>query len=227
VAQAKQRRLQVLELEVRLVKGAPTPEEVARELNLSLAALPYVLEARWSPDVVEEDGDRYLRGIVSLLPMEELPEDDPELKSFFDCFTLPGIGGPEGRMPTTVALEAEFMVEEFDRLDQQRRLRAALKRHEELQREFFQENPDLLDRFVMEPPLSPIEVELSLVLNALWEDLDRASYLKTSARDAEGPTFDFDQGYAAGLRWAGTVILNEITRRRLGFVASGGAPWRY
>lgn len=221
MTQAKQRRLQVLELEVQLVKGAPTPEEVARELNLSLTAMPYVVEARWSCDVVEEDGDRYLRGIVSLLPMEELPEDDPELKSFFECFSLPGIVGPEGRMPSTVAQQAEFMVEEFDRLDQEKRLRAALKRHEELQHEFFQENPDLLDRFVMEPPLSPIEVELSVALNALWEDLDRASHLKTSGGDSESPNFDFDQGYAAGLHWAGTVVLNEITRLRLGFVASG------
>lgn len=65
-------RLQILPVDVELLRDAPPPEEVARELVARLSALPYVVDVQWSPEVVIEEEelgkDRFLHGRVTMLP---------------------------------------------------------------------------------------------------------------------------------------------------------------
>jgi hypothetical protein len=215
-------RPQELQVEVQLTRRAAAPEEVARELERRLRALQYVLSADWSAKVFVDDGDRYLKGVVTVLPIEQLPEDDPDLVDYRECFQLPGVLGPEGQLPMTASQRADEAIWEFDRQDRERRLRAAFGRWEDLQREFRTAEPELAGYPF--PELSPVMTELSVVLNGLWEEFDLASLRACEGSTDEGRNYDYDQAYAAGLRWAGTMLLNEATRRGLPFVAEG-APW--
>lgn len=223
-------RLQILPVDVELLREAPPPEEVARELVARLSALPYVVDVQWSPEVVTEEDelgkDRFLHGRVTMLPLEQLPEDDPELVAYYECFKMPGVVGPSGAVPLTAKRQAEHAIEEFDRIDQEKRIRAALDEDERRQVAFFEANREWFTQqgFVQKPPLSPVEIELSVALNMLWEDLDEAAYGE-SKRGGLGAS-DFDQGHAAGVHWGATMVWNEISRRNLGFVARG-APWPF
>src|SRR6266540_7279931 len=214
-------RPQELAVEVQLTRRAAPPEEVARELERRLRALPYVRSANWSAEVFMDNGDRYLRGTVTVLPMEQLPEEEPDLASYRECFRLPGVLGPEGQLPTTASQQADWAIEEIAREDRERRLRQAVMRWEDLQRQFRTGYPDLAGCAF--PELGPLTTELSVALNGLWEEFDLASFRACEGSTKEGRNYDFDQAYAAGLRAAGAILLNEVSRRGLPFFAEGAA----
>jgi hypothetical protein len=220
----------ILRQEVELRPDAPPPEDVARELEARLRALPYVLEATWSAEVeVEKDElgrDRFLRGRVLMVPLEQLPEDDPDLNRYRECFQIPGVLGPRGPMPLTPSQQADYAAQEFDRVDQEQRIRRAIEEDERVQAAFFTANPDVFARqgWVLRPALTPTDIELSVALNMLWEDLDWAAYREISRAGQERT--EYEHGHEAGLHSARLMVNNEITRRGLGFVARC-APWPF
>jgi hypothetical protein len=98
--------------------------------------------------------------------------------------------------------QADFALEQFDRIDQEKGVRRALEESEAFQAKFFAIHGEGLisEGFLPKQPLTPAELELSVVLNMLWETLELAAYRESE--QAEPDSSDYPSGYAAGLHWA-------------------------
>jgi hypothetical protein len=189
---------------------------VALALETRLRSVPYVIEAVWSPDVeVEPDGSRYIHGRVVVAAMQDLPDETPDLASFYACFDLSGVLGSNGVVLRTVKQIVDLGLQDQERRDRRARIAEALRRHERAQRELLVPNAGI----------DPGEFNLALVLNALWEELDWASY-EAGEGSAELSEAEYwrAQGTSRGLRDALCRILAELGERGLPLVAYG-APW--
>lgn len=162
-----------------------------------------------------------LEGVVTLLPMEELPED---ISDFYAAFELPYVvGGVQGAMPQTVAQEAEYGFGELWREQVEEAIRAEVDRQAQSEQDFVRENMALTEFLDARKPLTDAERELAVAFNLLLAELDRAEHARAAARqlpedDASlGERCDYAhaEGIEHGLREAGRLIGNELSRRQL------------